>query len=526
MIAILNPFEKKTIIDAIPLGIDLGTTHTLATYYTPEEGVKFITWHDGSKLLPSIVSFKQNSVGIDPEFVSTKRFMTEATRILKDDKTALDVATAILSYVKKIAQEQLQKPIAHVVITVPAYFDDAARQATKTACERAGLVVRRIINEPTAAALAYGIEKEGIYAVYDFGGGTFDLSVLRMQRGVFQVLSTIGDLNLGGDDIDAKILEFWGKDDSYRAEAKKEKEIASLENFQEIVKPFIDRTLKLSEKGLRDARVTHLDGVILVGGSTRLSGLHPILKAFFKAPLFFDKNPDLIVAEGAAIQSYALLHGANHVLIDVNPLSIGLETMGGLVEKIIPRNTPLPTTKEQIFTTYVDGQTAIEFNITQGEREFAKDNRSLAKFTLSNITPLPKGEAKIKVEFHIDSDGLLYVEAMDLLTSNVVSTEVRPTFGLSKEEIRSLVLEAQINAKTDVEQQMLLQKTMEAEKILKAASTYKYKGEAVQKLEQAIINRNTNDMDKYTEMIIEALRPRIEEQIVEQLKEALVGRKI
>ena len=362
---IFDPFEKKEKSDAVALGIDLGTTHTLAAYLDENKEVQFIHWEDfgeefgeecskecskeRSILLPSVVSFSKNSVGKDFDFASTKRFMPEAFRVLKEGKTALDVAVEILRYVKQKAEEQIKKEIAHVVITVPAYFDDAARLSTKIAGEKAGFVVRRIINEPTAAALAYHIEKEGLYAVYDFGGGTFDLSVLRMQRGVFQVLSTIGDLNLGGDDIDTAILSSWEKDESCRPMAKAAKEAGLIDNFEEMIQPFVDRTLKLSAKGLADARVTKLDGVILVGGSTRLKGLYDTLKDFFNTTLYCDKNPDLVVVMGAAIQSHALLHGSDHVLIDVNPLSIGLEIMGGVSDKIISRNTPLPIQKEQMF---------------------------------------------------------------------------------------------------------------------------------------------------------------------------------
>ncbi|USO02458.1 MAG: Hsp70 family protein [Alphaproteobacteria bacterium] len=535
---IVNPFRKKVKIEAIPLGIDLGTTHTLAAYYDPQKGVQFIKWDDGGILLPSVVSHE----GVI--FSSTKRYMTDATKVIKDGKTALDIASDILLHVKKRAQQQLNKEIAHAVITVPAYFDDAARQATKIVAEKAGLNVRRIINEPTAAALAYNIDKEGVYAVYDFGGGTFDLSVLRMSQGVFQVLATIGDLQLGGDDIDQAIADALSID---IAEAKKMKEgigrhheayevgcgdpqqMATApsglhhDGLMNITKPLIDKTLKLSQKALSDARVTKLDGVILVGGSTRLKGLRKILEDFFKAPIYADKNPDLIVAEGAALQSYALLHGSEHVLIDVNPLSIGLEVMGGLVEKIISRNTPLPVSKEQTFTTGADGQTAIEFHIVQGEREMACNNRSLAKFVLKDITPMLKGRAKVRVKFSIDTDGLLTVEAADTITNKKISVEVKPTFGLSNKDINAFVLDAQTHAKDDIEKQTWIAKSIEAHNILEAAKAYKCDAyDDIAALQNALDTNDLQALKICLEKVIEILKPLIEQKVAQDLKNVLL----
>lgn len=507
---IFDPFSHKAPIDGIALGIDLGTTHTLAAYVDESHEVRFITWDNGTVLLPSVIG----------SLSSTKRFMPQASKPLKNsDKTALDIATEILMIVKQKAQEQSDKEIIHAVITVPAYFDDAARQATRVAGERAGLTVRRIINEPTAAALAYGIEKEGIYAVYDFGGGTFDLSVLRMQRGIFQVLSTIGDLHLGGDDIDAAIAQY-NSCDLIRAKALKEQ--GTFE--KSIVAPFIERTLKLAEKGLRDARVQKLDGVILVGGSTRLKGLEERLSEFFGVSLFSEECPDTVVAKGAAIQAYALLHGSSHTLIDVTPLSIGLELMGGVVDKIIPRNTPIPILKEQTFTTFQDGQTAIEFHIVQGERELAADNRSLARFTLTGIDPLPKGHVKIKVKFHIDTDGLLCVTALNILNNEKISIEIKPTFGLSPEDIRSYVLDGQLNARADIENQLWIQKSLEAQQILDTALFYQCEDASVKQLKSALSTRDLTLLAQTSQRVITQLLPLIEEKINKDLKQALVGK--
>jgi len=414
--------------------------------------------------------------------------------------TPVEISADILRHLKDMASDALGREVGKAVITVPAYFDDAARAATKDAARLAGLEVLRLINEPTAAALAYGLDTqaEGIFAIYDFGGGTFDISILKLEQGVFQVLATAGGTQLGGDDIDhamaAKVLEKAGtKAESLSpaelgellALCRVAKETLSGQSMADVVwngvhwpcdsamlerlmEPLIARTLACCEGALRDAKLTPqaIAGVVLVGGSTRI----PLVKT--KVTDFFDKapldtvDPDLVVALGAALQAEALTKGSETLLLDVTPLSLGIETMGGIVEKIIHRNTPIPAAVAQEFTTYQDGQTAMVVHVVQGEREKVADCRSLANFTLRGIPPMVAGAARIEVRFSLDADGLLTVAAKELTSGTEAKVEVKPAYGLEFEEIERMVADSMQHARADITERLLIEARVEAERAL------------------------------------------------------------
>jgi molecular chaperone HscA len=433
-----GPHEDET----LAIGIDLGTTHSVVAY--AENGVaSVLNVGDKGPLVPSIVN------GLS----SFKRFMGGV------DTAPTEASAEILKLLKKRTEELLEKPVTKAVITVPAYFSETARAATRDAARRAGLEVLRLINEPTAAALAYGLDrrKEGLYLVYDFGGGTFDVTILKLHQGVFQVLSTAGDLHLGGDDIDQVIAEKLSQD---LLCARRVKEFLSMhpdqnwvddeqqfsqEDFQASIEHFVERTLKICKQALHDADIEDLslfEEIILVGGSSRLPLVWKTLRHFFGKEPLCSLNPDEVVAMGAALQAEALTKGASHLLLDVTPLSLGLETMGGFVEKIIPRNTPIPCSVAQEFTTHHDGQTSLSIHILQGERENVQDCRSLGKFILSNIPPLPAGQARVRVLFSLDADGLLTVTAREQTTGYHKVMEVNQSHGLDAEKILSILKES------------------------------------------------------------------------------------
>lgn len=489
----MNHQEKSTFKDQNrAVGIDLGTTNSVIAIAKNQDQVEVLSIDD-APLVPSTVflnSMTNNTLSVgkkgfssleDPTtalFTSFKRHMHDPSKKIAASRGAffeqspVFLSAQVLSYLKQKAEEKLNHPITEAVITVPAFFDDTARQATKDAAAIAGLKVLRLINEPTAAALAYGLDQKanGIFAIYDLGGGTFDFSILRLQKGVFQVIGTGGDTTLGGDDIDLAITDLWKKRNLFptiplecqivSARVIKEHVVEynsgfdnrlSLDELASIAEPFIARTFDVIRSVMQDANVTRddLDGVVLVGGATRLPSLRIAVEDFFKKKPLFNLNPDQIVAQGAALQAAMLTQGQGTLLLDVTPLSLGLETMGGIVERLILRNSQIPIQVSQEFTTYAPNQTAISFHIVQGEREMAKDCRSLAKFELTGIPPLPAGCARIKVTFRLDADGLLSVEAKENQTGAKQSIVVKPSYGLTEAMLMAMIQENRESEKID-----------------------------------------------------------------------------
>ena len=508
LLQITEPTDNPQNITVQAIGVDLGTTNCVMAY--SQNAVPFVLKDNetGSDIIPSFIFYADDGQifignqglqhqGQGVPIWSIKRLMDQSIdtwhknahlfpHLNRDESshdilrfqinghslTIIEIVSQLLRYIKNAAEKSLNQPIDKAVITVPAYFDEVSRQATKDAAMLAGLDVLRLINEPTAAAFAYGLDQksEGIYAVYDLGGGTFDFSLLDMAHGVFQVLATGGNVLLGGDDIDRLILNHVydtpPSGQAFEKASRIAKHVKEYLSFKEagswefpdisepvimnqfflerLMAPLIGQTLDICKKVILDARLNLKDikGVILVGGMTKIPYVRECVRAFFGQPPLCNLDPDRIVAMGAALQAEALTQGMDPLLLDVTPLSLGIETMGHIVEKIIHRNTPIPVSAHQDFTTFKDNQTALKIHIVQGESDRLELCRSLGTFTFSGIDPKPAGQAKIRILFRLDADGLLNVSATDESSGKSQSIGVQSSYGLTRDQIKHMILES------------------------------------------------------------------------------------